>query len=97
MSKLEVFWSESAKLDLKDIYLYLKERYSKETALNIRKELYDCTDAIVFPKQFQLDEYRLDCRRIVVGNYKVLYQIGGSSISIVRIFNTFQNPLKSLK
>lgn len=31
MSKLEVFWSESAKLDLKDIYLYLKERYSKET------------------------------------------------------------------
>ncbi|MDR6764134.1 plasmid stabilization system protein ParE [Flavobacterium sp. 2755] len=97
MSKLEVFWSESAKLDLKDIYLYLKERYSKETALKIRKQLYDCTDIIVFPKQFQLDEYRLDCRRIIVGNYKVLYQIRENSILIVRIFSTFQNPLKSLK
>ena len=97
MSKLEVFWSESAKLDLKDIYLYLKESYSKETALKIREELYHSTDKITFPKKFQIDDYRMDCRRIVIRNYKVLYQIKEDSIFVVRIFNAYQNPLKSLK
>ncbi|KFF07574.1 type II toxin-antitoxin system RelE/ParE family toxin [Flavobacterium reichenbachii] len=97
MNKLEIFWTESAKLDLKEIYFYLKQTYSKKTALKIREELYQCLDNIVFPEQFQFDEYRFDCRRIIVRNYKVLYQIQQNSILLVRIFSSFQNPPKSLK
>jgi addiction module RelE/StbE family toxin len=96
-AKFEIFWTSNAKEDLKDIYISLKNKISKETALKIRDELFNCTDGIVFAEQFQLDEYRLDCRRIIVRNYKILYQIQEDKIVVVRIFNTFQNPMKSLK
>lgn len=95
--KAEVFWTQNAKEDLREIYFQLKEKYSKEIALKIRGELFNCTDNISFSEQFQLDEYRLECRRIIIRNYKVLYQIQEKSIFVIRVFNSFQNPLKSLK
>jgi hypothetical protein len=76
---------------------FIKIKISKETALKIRDELFNCTDEIVFAEQFQLDEYRIDCRRMIVRNFKILYQIQGNAIYIIRIFNSFQNPIKSLK
>jgi plasmid stabilization system protein ParE len=94
---LDVFWTTSAKEDLKDIYYSLKGKISLESAQKIRDELFDSPNRIIFSEQFQLDEYRIDCRRIVVRNYKLLYQIKDSSVFIIRVFNTFQNPLKSLK
>ena len=97
MNKPTVFWSENAKLDLKEIYFELKSKYSKETALKVRDELFNSSSNIIFAEQFQFDEYRMDCRRIVIRNFKILYQIKDESVFIVRIFNTFQNPLKSLK
>ncbi|MCR4033158.1 MULTISPECIES: type II toxin-antitoxin system RelE/ParE family toxin [Flavobacterium] len=97
MNKPAVFWSENAKLDLKEIYFELKSKYSKETALKVREELFNNANSIVFAEQFQLDEYRIDCHRIVVRNFKILYQVKDDPVFIVRIFNTFQNPLKSLK
>jgi len=97
MNKPTVFWSEHAKLDLKEIYFEFKSKYSKETALKVRYELFNSANNIIFAEQFQFDEYRIDCRRIVVRNFKILYKIKEDSVFIVRIFNTFQNPLKSLK
>jgi plasmid stabilization system protein ParE len=96
-TKFEIFWTSNAKEDLKEIYISLKNRISKETALKIRNELFNCTNEIVFAEQFQLDEYRLDCLRIVIRNFKVLYQIRENSIFVIRVFNSFQKPVKSLK
>jgi addiction module RelE/StbE family toxin len=95
--KIEVFWTASAKEDLKEIYISLKKKISKETAIKIREELFNSPNKIVFAEQFQLDEYRLDCRRIIVRNFKILYQIKENSIFIIRVFNSLQNPIKSLK
>lgn len=92
-----VFWTQNAKEDLKEIYISLKKVISKEKAIKIRDELFSCANSIVFPEQFQVDEYRFDCRRIIVRNYKVLYQIKENSIFVIRVFNSFQYPLKSLK
>lgn len=47
-TKFEIFWTENAKEDLKEIYISLKIKISKETALKIRDELFNCTDEIVF-------------------------------------------------
>ncbi|OXE95017.1 plasmid stabilization system protein ParE [Flavobacterium araucananum] len=96
-TKTVVFWTKNAKEDLKDIYISLKKEISKESVLKIRDELFHCTDNIVFPEQFQIDEYRIDCRRIVIRNYKILYQIKEDSIFVIRVFNSFQNPMKSIK
>ena len=95
--KIEVFWTANAKEDLKEIYISLKNNTSKETARKIRDQLFNSPNEIVFVEQFQLDEYRIDCRRIIVRNFKILYQIKENSIFIIRVFNSLQNPIKSLK
>lgn len=51
---------------------------------------------IVFGEQFQIDEHRKYCRRIIVGNYKVLYQFQNNEIRIVKVFNSLHDPIKSL-
>ena len=54
------------------------------------------SNSITFVEQFQIDEYRKDCRRIIVRNYKILYYIKDSEIFVIRVFNTLQDPTKSL-
>jgi addiction module RelE/StbE family toxin len=93
--QLEVFWTENAKEDLKEIFISLKTSISKETAFKIRNELVNSMKQIVFPEQFQIDEYRFDCRRVIIRNYKILYQINENSIFVIRVFNSLQNPIKS--
>lgn len=92
-----IFWTTNAKLDLKDIYLSLEQNISFPVATKITDEIFESLNSIIFPDQFQIDDYRIDCRRIIVRNYKILYQFHNNTIYVVRIFNTFQDPKKSLK
>lgn len=84
----KVFWTLSAKSDLRKIQGSLSN--DKFT------EIIQSPLSVVFLEQFQFDEYRKDCRRIIVGNYKLLYQFRDKEIIVVRVFNTLQNPNKSL-
>jgi plasmid stabilization system protein ParE len=95
--KYPIFWTTNAKLDLKEIYFSLEQKISPHVAASITNEIFESIKAITFPDQFQIDEYRIDCKRIIIRNYKVLYQFHHNTIYIVRIFNTFQNPIKSLR
>ncbi|CAM3889755.1 type II toxin-antitoxin system RelE/ParE family toxin [Flavobacterium sinopsychrotolerans] len=92
-----IFWTTNAKLDLKDIYLSLKQNISPLVATKITNEIFGSLNSIIFPDQFQIDDYRIDCRRIIIRIYKILYQLHDNTIYVVRIFNTFQDPIKSLK
>lgn len=88
VTKFNIIWSSEAKNDLKRI----KNHVSKSRLYNILmapKQLH-------FGEQFQIDEYRNDCKRIIEGNYKILYQFKNNEIKIIRIFNSLQDPLKSL-
>ena len=91
-----IIWTSKSFEDISNIHLYLANKISLETANKIITEIYQAPNAIIFEEQFQIDEYRKDCRRIIVRNYKILYHIEDSKIFIVRIFNTLQNPIKSL-
>ena len=92
-----VLWSNNAKLDLKDIYLSLEKNISLPVAIKISEEIFGSLNSITFPEQFQIDEYRIDCRRLIIRNYKIPYQFHNNTIYVVRIFNNFQDPIKSLK
>ena len=92
-----ISWTTNAKLDLKDIYLSLEQNISLLVATKITDEIFESLNSIIFPDQFQIDDYRIDCRRIIIRNYKILYQFHNNTIYVVRIFNTFQDPIKSLK
>jgi plasmid stabilization system protein ParE len=92
-----IFWTTNAKLDLKDIYLSLEQNITPLVANKVIDEIFGSLNSITFPDQFQIDEYRIDCRRIITRNYKILYQFHNNTIYVVRIFNTFQDPIKSLR
>jgi mRNA-degrading endonuclease RelE of RelBE toxin-antitoxin system len=86
--KYKVSWSIGAKNELKKLDNILSN--AKLDAI------YNSPEQIVFPEQFQIDEYRKDCRRIIVGNYKILYQFKNDEIRIIKIFNSLHDPIKSL-
>jgi mRNA-degrading endonuclease RelE of RelBE toxin-antitoxin system len=86
--KYKVSWSNGAKNELKKLDNILSN--AKLDAI------YNSPEQIVFPEQFQIDEYRKDCRRIIVGNYKVLYQFKNNEIRIVKVFNSLHDPINSL-
>ena len=92
-----IFWTTNAKLDLKDIYLSLEQNITPLVANKVIDEIFGSLNSITFSDQFQIDEYRIDCRRIITRNYKILYQFHNNTIYVVRIFNTFQDPIKSLR
>jgi mRNA-degrading endonuclease RelE of RelBE toxin-antitoxin system len=88
MNKFKIIWSLESKLDLKKI----KNNISKSKLKNI----LIAPKQIIFGEEYQTDEFRKDCRRILIGNYKILYQFKNNQIRIVKIFNSVHNPIKSL-
>ena len=91
-----VIWTSKSFEDISNIHHYLSNKISSETANKIIDEIYQAANSITFVEQFQNDEYRKDCRRIIVRNYKILYYIKDSEIFVIRVFNTLQDPSKSL-
>ncbi len=91
-----VIWTSKSFEDISNIHHYLSNKISSETANKIIDEIYQAVNSITFVEQFQIDEYRKDCRRIIVRNYKILYYIKDSEIFVIRVFNTLQDPTKSL-
>ena len=92
----KIVWTSKSFEDISNIHYYLSEKLSLETANKIIDEIYESPKTISFLEQFQVDEYRKDCRRIIIRNYKILYHSSEDEIYIVRVFNTFQHPIKSL-
>ena len=91
-----VIWTSKSFEDISNIHHYLSNKISSETANKIIDEIYQAANSITFVEQFQIDEYRKDCRRIIIRNYKILYHIKDSEIFVIRVFNTLQDPSKSL-
>lgn len=70
-----------------------------EKAFEIRQKILDKADLLlVNPKLGQQDEYfdklLLQHRRLIVGNYKIIYLIEEDTIYVVDIFDTRQDPKK---
>lgn len=91
----KIFWSDSSKQDLKNIYNFIKKK-SLNAAKNVIAGIKKAPNQIKFPQQTQIEEYYPKCRRIIVGNYKLLYQVNEAknTLTVIRIFDTRQDPKK---
>lgn len=92
----KIIWTNKSLTDIEDIFDYLKFKVSLDSATKIIDEIYAAPQNIRFVKQYQIDDFREDCRRIIVRNFKILFFYDDEVIYIVRVFNTYQNPSKSL-
>ena len=93
-STLSVNWTAKAKADLKSIYYHLLENNSKEISLKIRDEIFSAPKTIIFPEQYQFDDFMFECRRMVIRNYKILYSAEENAITVIGVFNSHRHPSK---
>jgi toxin ParE1/3/4 len=78
---------------------YLQREASANVVARTRKGILDAADGLKkHPRGVQEEEYLshlgLGHRRLVVGNYKVIYRIEGETIYVTDIFDTRQDPSK---
>lgn len=89
--KFSVFWTTQAEADIDAIYSWLFER-SPAAANRLVGEIFDAAESLVFAGQYQEEELVPGTRRMVVGNYKIIYTTQETNLYVVRIFDTRQNP-----
>jgi toxin ParE1/3/4 len=97
--ELRVFWTETARLQLEDIFDFYSSRAGLLTAKKIVKQIIDRTIQLENSphsgtKEPMLSERKFEYRYLVQGNYKIIYRIEGNYIMIAVVFDTRQNPEK---
>ena len=92
MKKFKIIWTERAKVELKKIYDYYKQK-SPKGARNVRSDLLQSPKTIYFSKQYKIDEINPKYRRIIVRrDYKVLYREEDGIIKVLDIVSVKQSP-----
>lgn len=91
MGELKIIWSKQARLAVKSIFSYYKKK-SLQGANNVKTDLLQSPKSIRFAKQYQVDEINSNYRRIVVRDYKVLYNEKNNVIRIMDVVGTKQSP-----
>ncbi len=89
--KFSVFWTTQAEADIDSIYSWLFERWPA-AANKVVGEIFDAAESLVFAAQYQEEKFVSGTRRMVVGNYKIIYTTQETNLYVVRIFDTRQNP-----
>ena len=78
--ELRVFWTDTARFQLEEIFIYYKDRASVAVAQKIVKRIIDRTLQLErnpqsAPKEPLLSDRKFEYRFLVEGNYKIIYSI----------------------
>lgn len=96
---LRVFWTDTAKYQLEDIFDYYKLKASIKVAKKLVGEIVDKTltlekNPTVGQKEELLTKRKNEYRYLVEGNYKIIYWIEENYVKIASVFDCRQNPKK---
>lgn len=91
MSNFKIVWTLTALNSLQLIYEFHLIN-SDVSAKKIVSEIYNAPDSIVFPNQYQIDSIYSKYRRIIIRDYKILYEYKYNVINIIDIISSKQNP-----
>ena len=97
--ELKVFWTDTARFQLEDIFDYHKNIASLKVARKLIKQIIDRTLQLEKkpnsgPKEPLLTDRKPEYRYLVEGNYKIIYWIEDNYIKIATVFDCRQNPEK---
>ena len=95
----EVVYTQQAVDSLEEALAFISTRVSAEKLLSIRNQILDKADELADnPWKGQREEYLThlgkEHRRIVEGNYKIIYRVEDQQIYITDIFDSRQDPEK---
>jgi plasmid stabilization system protein ParE len=105
MTGIEIKWTPFALRCLDEIHFYiLYEAGSASPADRFVNQLFDRVDQLMnFPElgqvELSLSKRGLNCRYLVEGNYKIIYEHSEKSslVIILDVFQTAQDPNKIIK
>ena len=92
----KIIWTKPAKLDLKDIFDFISE-YSYAVADKTIDSIIEKADILLvkgFENTGQFDTINSNYRRLIEGNYKILYKVESNQVIIHGIFDARQHPDK---
>jgi plasmid stabilization system protein ParE len=97
--ELRVFWTDTARFQLEDIFNYYKEKVGIRVAGKLVKQIIDRTIQLEKhpdsgPKEPLLSDRKFEFRYLVEGNYKIIYWKRDNYIHIATVFDCRQNPEK---
>jgi len=96
---MQITFTATAKSHLKDIHNYYKNVASVRVANSIKKKIIGAIkDLTNFINKYQEEEYlkkmNLEHRRLIEGNYKIIYRVEKKQIIVTDIFDSRQDPTK---
>ena len=97
--ELRVFWTDTARFQLEDIFNYYKKKASIKVARKLVKQIIDRTIQLEKnpdsgPKEPLLSDRKFEYRYLVESNYKIIYWIEDNYIKVATVFDCRQNPEK---
>jgi len=97
--EVKIEWSETAEIQLKDIYDYYYLKAGSRTAKKIVNRIIERVDILYKnplsgQKEELLSEYTNDFRYLVESDYKIIYWQENNYITIASVFDCRQNPIK---
>ena len=98
MNKRQIIVSNRAKLQIAEIYNYIKND-SPTNAKKVRAKIIEHIGLLTnmpekYPREWYLDQKQGEFRFIPIYSYKIIYEITASHIIVLQIFHTSQNPDK---
>ncbi len=96
---LRVFWTDTARFQLEEIYKYHKEKASLKVARKLSKSIIDRTiqlkkNPASGSNEQLLSDRKFEYRYLDEGNYKIIYWIEDNYIKVASVFDCRQNPTK---
>jgi addiction module RelE/StbE family toxin len=96
--KYDVIWSENAKFQLKEIYLFIKKD-SEKSAKDVKNKILASTKILGTGKEiFKADVLKVNnngiYRAYIIYSYRIVYKIDEDKINILRIRHTSREPLE---
>jgi toxin ParE1/3/4 len=100
--ELRVFWTDTARFQLEEIFAYYKDKANQKVARKLVKKIIDRTIQLERNpksghKEPLLSDRKFEYRYLIEGNYKIIYWIKDNYIQIATVFDCRQNPEKIKK
>jgi len=90
---MQVAWSENARLDYHENIDYLLKEWSVESASNFIEEVDVVLDLIkINPNLYPESDHKSVRRAVIRKQITLFYQVKGSTIYLVRFWNSHKDP-----
>jgi plasmid stabilization system protein ParE len=96
---MKIVYTEQAIQSLQESLDFIADNVSPEKLIEIRNQLLDAADTLILQplkgqKEPYLEHLVLDHRRLIHGNFKIIYRVIGEYIYITDVFDSRQDPEK---